>query len=134
LTYYYYRASSIEFGQVPLAIYTETSTERRVANAEKTQEQQNGERWQNWKIEMANRQILSIATGFGRGGESEFASSLGSSSKVVEVRSKVVEVLEVLVPVCDMCRELELIVVVPVNGRGDRICSEGIRFALLSRT
>jgi hypothetical protein len=34
LTYYYYRASSIEFGQVPLAIYTETRT----ANTEKIQE------------------------------------------------------------------------------------------------
>jgi hypothetical protein len=39
LTYYYYRASSIKFGQVPLAIYTETSKEKRVANAEKIQEQ-----------------------------------------------------------------------------------------------
>jgi hypothetical protein len=31
LTYSYYRASSIEFGQVPLAIYTEA----RLANTEK---------------------------------------------------------------------------------------------------
>jgi hypothetical protein len=38
LTYYYYRASSKEFGQVPLASYTETSTETRLANTEKTQE------------------------------------------------------------------------------------------------
>jgi hypothetical protein len=35
LTYYYYRASSIAFGQVPLAIYTDT----RLASTEKTQEQ-----------------------------------------------------------------------------------------------
>jgi hypothetical protein len=77
LTYYYYRAFSIEFGQVPLAIYTETGTETgtetRLANAEKTQEQKNGERWRNWKIEMVNRRILSRATAFGRGGEFEFA-------------------------------------------------------------
>jgi hypothetical protein len=72
LTYYYYRASSFEFGQVPLAIYTETSTETRLANAEKILEQKNNERWQNWKSEMANRRILSRATGFGRGGEFEF--------------------------------------------------------------
>ena len=81
---------------------------------------------------MANRRILSRATGFGRGGEFGFALSLGTSSKVVEVLSKVVEVLEFHVPVCDMCRES--IVVVPVNGRGDRICSEGIGFASSSRT
>jgi hypothetical protein len=51
LTYYYYRASSIEFGQVSLAIYTET----RMTNTEKTQEQKNNERWRNWKSEIANR-------------------------------------------------------------------------------
>jgi hypothetical protein len=43
LTYYYYRASSIEFGQVPQAIYTETGTEKRLANAEKTQEKERQE-------------------------------------------------------------------------------------------
>jgi Ethanolamine utilization protein EutJ (predicted chaperonin) len=52
--------------------------------------------------------------------------SLGSSCKVIEVLSKVVVYLEVPVPVCDVCREG---IVVSVNGRGDRICSEGIGFA-----
>jgi hypothetical protein len=51
---------------------------------------------------MANKRILSRATGFGRGGEFGFALSLGTSSKVVKVLSKVVVYLEVLVPVCDM--------------------------------
>jgi hypothetical protein len=44
----------------------------------------------------------------------------------LEVLSKVVVYLEVPVPVCDMCRQG---IVVSVNGRGDRICSEGIGFA-----
>jgi hypothetical protein len=57
--------------------------------------------------------------------------SLGTSSKVVKVLSKVVVYLEVLVPVCDMYRGC---IVVSVNGRGDRICSEGIGFASSSRT
>jgi hypothetical protein len=52
---------------------TKERRETRLANAEKTQEQKNGERWRNWKIEMVNRRILSRATGFGRGGEFEFA-------------------------------------------------------------
>jgi hypothetical protein len=73
LTYYYYRASSIKFGQVPLAIYTETSTETRLANTEKTQEKRMARDGKNWKNEMANRRILSRATGFGREGEFEFA-------------------------------------------------------------
>jgi hypothetical protein len=80
---------------------------------------------------MANKRILSRATGFGRGGEFGFALSLGTSSKVVEVLSKVVVYLEVLVPVCDMYRGS---IVVSVNGRGDRICSERIGSALLSQT
>ena len=67
MTYYYYRASSIEFGQVPLASYTET----RLANTEKILEQKDDGRWQNWKSKMANRRILLRATGFGRGGEFE---------------------------------------------------------------
>jgi hypothetical protein len=46
---------------------------------------------------MANRRILSRAIGFGRGGEFGFALSLGTSSKVVEVLSKVVGYLKVLV-------------------------------------
>ena len=54
---------------------------------------------------MANKRILSRATGFGRGGEFVFALSLGTSSKVVEVLSKFVVYLEVPVPVCDMRRE-----------------------------
>ncbi len=57
--------------------------------------------------------------------------SLGTSSKVVKVLSKVVVYLEVLVPVCDMYRGC---IVVSVNGRGDRICSEEIGFASSSRT
>ena len=57
--------------------------------------------------------------------------SLGTSSKVVEVLSKLVVYLEVLVPVCDMHRGC---IVVSVNGRGDRICSEGIGFASSSWT
>jgi hypothetical protein len=57
--------------------------------------------------------------------------SLGISSKVVKVLSKVVVYLEVLVPVCDMYRGS---IVVSVNGRGDRICSERIGSALLSQT
>jgi hypothetical protein len=65
---------------------------------------------------MANRRILSSATGFGRGGEFEFALSLGTLSKVVEVLSKVVVYLEVPVPVCDMRREG---FVVLVNGEGE---------------
>jgi hypothetical protein len=65
---------------------------------------------------MANRRILSRATGFGRGGEFRFALSLGMSSKVVEVLSKVVVYLEVPVPVCDMRREG---FVVSVNGEGE---------------
>jgi hypothetical protein len=44
----------------------------RLANAEKIQEQKNGERWRNWENEMAKRRILSRATEFGRGGEFEF--------------------------------------------------------------
>jgi hypothetical protein len=80
---------------------------------------------------MANKRILSRATGFGRGGEFGFALSLGTSSKVVKVLSKVVVYLEVLVPVCDMRRGS---IVVSVNGRGDRICSERIGSALLSQT
>jgi hypothetical protein len=80
---------------------------------------------------MANKRILSRATGFGRGGEFGFALSLGTSSKVVKVLSKVVVYLEVLVPVCDMRREG---FVVSVNGRGDRICSKRIGSALLSQT
>jgi hypothetical protein len=94
----------------------ETSTEKRVANAEKIQEQKNGERWRNWKSEMANKRILSRATGFGRGGGFGFALSLGTSSKVVEVLSKVVVYLKVPVPVCDMRREG---FVVSVNGEGE---------------
>jgi hypothetical protein len=39
--------------------------------------------------------------------------SLGTSSKVAEVLSKVVMYLKVLVPVCDMCQEG---IVVSVNG------------------
>jgi hypothetical protein len=73
---------------------------------------------------MANRRILSRATGFGRGGESEFALSLGTSSTVVEV-------LKVLVPVCDVCRGC---IVVSVNGRGDPIYFEGTGFVSSSRT
>jgi hypothetical protein len=73
---------------------------------------------------MANRRILSRATGFGRGGKSEFALSLGMSSTVVEV-------LEVLVPVCDVCRGC---IVVSVNGRGDPIYFEGTGFVSSSRT
>jgi hypothetical protein len=80
---------------------------------------------------MANRRILSRATGFGREGELGLRLSLGASCKVIEVLSKVVMYLEVPVPVCDMCREG---LVVSVNGRGDRICSEGIGFASSSRT
>ena len=57
--------------------------------------------------------------------------SLGTSSKVVEVLSKLVVYLEVLVPVWDMHRGC---IVVSVNSRGDRICSEGIGFASSSRT
>jgi hypothetical protein len=76
-----------------------------VANAEKTQEQKNSERWRDCKNEMAKRRILLRATGFGREGEFGFALSLGTSSKVVEVLSKVVVYLEVPVPVCDMRRE-----------------------------
>jgi hypothetical protein len=44
-----------------------------MANTEKTQEHNDGKRWQNWKSKMANRRILSRATGFGRGGGFEFA-------------------------------------------------------------
>jgi hypothetical protein len=80
---------------------------------------------------MANRRILSRATGFGRGGESEFALSLGTLSTVVEVLSKVVKVLKVLVPVCDVCRGC---IVVSVNGRGDPIYFEGTGFVSSSRT
>jgi hypothetical protein len=80
---------------------------------------------------MANRRILSRATGFGKGGKFGFALSLGTSSKVVEVLSKVVVYLEAPVPVCDLCWGG---IVVSVNGRGDQICSEGIGFALSSRT
>ena len=58
---------------------------------------------------MANKRILSRATGFGRGGEFGFALSLGTSSKVVVY-------LEVPVPVCDMRREG---FVVSVNGEGE---------------
>jgi hypothetical protein len=76
-----------------------------VANAEKTQEQKNSERWRDCKNEMAKRRILLRATGFGREGEFWCALSLGTSIKVVEVLSKVVGYLEVLVPVCDMRRE-----------------------------
>jgi hypothetical protein len=94
----------------------ETSTEKRVANAEKIQEQKNGERWRNWKSEMANKRILPRATGFGRGGGFGFALSLGTLSKVVEVLSKVVVYLKVLVPVCDMRLEG---FVVSVNGEGE---------------
>jgi hypothetical protein len=65
---------------------------------------------------MADRRIMSRATGFGRGGEFEFALSLGTSSKVVEVLSKVVVYLKVPVPVCDMRREG---FVVSVNGEGE---------------
>jgi hypothetical protein len=54
---------------------------------------------------MANKRILSRATGFGKEGEFGFASSLGMLSKVVKVLSKVVVYLEVPVPVCDVCRE-----------------------------
>ena len=57
--------------------------------------------------------------------------SLGTSSKVVEVLSKVVVYLEVPVPVCDMRWEG---IVVLGNGRGGQICSEGIGFASSSRT
>ena len=57
--------------------------------------------------------------------------SLGTSCKVIEVLSKVVVYLKVLVPVCDMYWGG---IVVSVNGRGDRICSEGIGFASSSRT
>jgi hypothetical protein len=57
--------------------------------------------------------------------------SLGTSSKVVELLSKVVGYLGVLVPVCDMCRGG---IVVSVSGGGDQICSEGTRFASSSRT
>jgi hypothetical protein len=57
--------------------------------------------------------------------------SLGTSSKVVKVLNKVVVYLEALVPVCNMYRGC---IVVSVNGKGDRICSEGIGFALSSRT
>jgi hypothetical protein len=85
---------------------------------------------------MANRRILSRAIGFGRGGEFGFALSLGTSSKVVEVLSKVVVYLKVPVPVCDMRREGFVVFgeLVKANGRGDRICSEGIGFASSSRT
>jgi hypothetical protein len=48
--------------------------EMRLANTEKTREQKNGKRWRNWKSKMVNRQILPRATGFGKGGEFEFAS------------------------------------------------------------
>jgi hypothetical protein len=47
--------------------------ETRLANAEKTQEQKNDERWRNWKSKMANRRILSRLTRFGRGGKFGFA-------------------------------------------------------------
>jgi hypothetical protein len=57
--------------------------------------------------------------------------SLGTLCKVIEVLSKVVVYLKVLVPVCDMYRGG---IVVSVNGRGDRFCSEGIGFASSSRT
>ena len=57
---------------------------------------------------------------------------LGTLSKVVEVLSKVVGCLKVLVPVCDGCQGC--IVVVLVNGRGDQICSKGTGFASSSRT
>jgi hypothetical protein len=65
---------------------------------------------------MAKRRILLRATGFGSGGEFGFALSLGTSSKVVEVLSKVVGYLKVLVPVCDMCWGG---IVVLVNGEGE---------------
>jgi hypothetical protein len=42
--------------------------------------------------------------------------SLGTSSRVIKVLSKVVGYLEVLVPVCDMYREG---IVVSVNGGGE---------------
>lgn len=131
MTSNYYRASSIEFGQVPLAIYTETSKETRLANTEKTQEKRmarDGEtgrsRWRT--AESCREQPDSVE-------EASLSShlSLGTSSKVVEVLSKVVVYLEVLVPVCDMYRGC---IVVSVNGKGDRICSEGIGFASSSRT
>jgi hypothetical protein len=54
---------------------------------------------------MANKRILSRATGFSRGGEFGFALSLGTLSKVVGVLSKVVVYLKFPVPVCDVCRE-----------------------------
>jgi hypothetical protein len=65
---------------------------------------------------MANKRILLRATGFGRGGGFEFALSLGTSSKVVKVLSKVVVYLKVPVTVCDMHREG---LVVSVNGEGE---------------
>ena len=124
MTYYYYRASSIEFGQVPLAIYTETSTETRLANTEKTQEKRmarDGETGRaRWRTDESCREQPDSVE------EASLSShlSLGTLSKVVVY-------LEVLVPVCDMYRGC---IVVTVNGRGDRICSEGIGFASSSRT
>ena len=93
-------------------------------NASKTQEQKNGERWRT--DESCREQPDSVE-------EPSLSSrlSLGTSSKVVEVLSKAVVYLKVLVPVCDMYRGC---IVVSGNGRGDRICSEGIGFASSSRT
>ena len=119
MTYYHYRASSIEFGQVPLAIYTET----RLANAEKIQEQKtarDGEAGRaRWRTDESCREQPDSVEEAGL----SLHLSLGTSSKVVEVLSKVVEVLskvvvylEVLVPVCDMRREG---FVVSVNGEGE---------------
>lgn len=131
MTSNYYRASSIEFGQVPLAIYTETSKETRLANTEKTQEKRmarDGETGRSrWRTDESCREQPDSVE------EASLSShlSLGTSSKVVEVLSKVVVYLEVLVPVCDMYRGC---IVVSVNGKGDRICSEGIGFASSSRT
>jgi hypothetical protein len=102
-------------------------------NAEKTQEQKNGERrgWRTLKRPKNKRTARDGETGRSRWqtGEScrersdlvEEASlslhlSLGTSSKVVKVLSKVVEYLGVLVPVCDMCQEG---IVVSVNGEGE---------------
>jgi hypothetical protein len=59
--------------------------------------------------------------------------SLGTSSRVAGVLSNVVGYLEVFVPVCDMYRE-GLVVLVDGEGEWYRICSEGIGFALSSRT